>query len=490
MANINPNFIKHIEQELPEHLNIDDLIEYCQRPLRKSIRVNTLKISVDEFKQLMHPHGWQFEPIPWCDSGFWITVEDDANLGNLVEHLQGLFYIQEASSMLPPTALFSACDNDDFSDHYVLDVASAPGSKSTQLAALMNNQGLLVANEYSSSRVKVLHANVQRMGVSNCALTHFDGRVFGEYMYEQFDAILLDAPCGGEGTVRKDANALKSWDISDVEAIGDTQQDLIESAFLALKPGGSLVYSTCTLSRAENQAVCHHLKQVFGEAVEFESLANLFEDADKATTEEGFLHVWPQIYDSEGFFVAKINKLTSVERAKKQPKPQRKFPFSDISSKQLSQLQVYLDNIGLSIPEHFNAKVRDEEIWLFPQAFDEFVGKMRFQRIGFKLADILKKGFKIRHEAVIALTTVDTNNQIDTQHRFELTPEQAKLFLMGRDIQVSELNDAQQTKLASYNNGELIVTLHQVTLGVMKFLGHRLKNGLPRDLVHDRVYHY
>ncbi len=224
----------------------------------------------------------------------------------MVEHIQGLFYIQEASSMLPPVALFDSTDSKILET--VLDVASAPGSKTTQLAALMNNHGLLIANEYSSSRVKILHANVQRMGVNQCALTHFDGKVFGEYLYEKFDAILLDAPCGGEGTVRKDPNALKHWQLDDVTDIAETQKVLIESALLALKPGGTLVYSTCTLSQIENQQICHYIQQQYPDAVEFMPLNGLFPGAEKACTEEGFLHVWPQIYDSEGFFVAKIKK--------------------------------------------------------------------------------------------------------------------------------------------------------------------------------------
>ena len=157
--------------------------------------------------------------------------------------------------MLPPVALLEP------GMERVLDMASAPGSKTTQMAAMMANGGVLIANEYSSSRVKVLHANLQRMGVSNTALTHFDARVFGQYQYESMDAVLLDAPCSGEGTVRKDPDALKHWDPQEIADIAATQRDLIDSAFLALKPGGVMVYSTCTLNSQENQAVLQHLKQ-------------------------------------------------------------------------------------------------------------------------------------------------------------------------------------------------------------------------------------
>ncbi|WP_434929865.1 16S rRNA (cytosine(1407)-C(5))-methyltransferase RsmF [Shewanella sp. HL-SH5] len=480
MVQLNPNFIKHISDELPKHLSLDEFIAICDKPLRKSIRVNTLKITSAEFVQLMLHKGWQFDPIPWCDDGFWINVDDEQQLGNLVEHIQGLFYIQEASSMLPPTALFDGI----LLPELILDVASAPGSKTTQIAALMHNKGLLVANEYSASRVKVLHANVLRMGASNVALTHFDGRVFGEYMYDTFDAILLDAPCGGEGTVRKDANALKNWNINDVTAIADTQKDLIEAAFLALKTGGTLVYSTCTLSQLENQHICYHLQQTYPDAVEFVPLNDLFPNAQAACTPEGFLHVWPQIFDSEGFFVAKIRKKAPIERIKKQPKLQKNFPFSPIADKQIEALKDYLlSHFDISLPNDAIVMQRDDEFWLFPNQFMPMVGKMRFQRIGLKLADALKKGFKVRHEAIIALVGSTLNNQ----NCIELTSLQAQQFLMGRDIETASFSPERQQWLNQHAHGEMLVSHHQCALGVVKHLGHRLKNNLPRELVRDKV---
>lgn len=160
---------------MPAHLSFDDFIAACQRPLRRSIRVNTLKISVDDFLSLVAPYGWQLAPVPWCAEGFWIEREDDdaLPLGSTAEHLSGLFYIQEASSMLPVAALFA----DNRQPERVMDVAAAPGSKTTQIAARMGNAGGILANEFSASRVKVLHANISRCGISNVALTHFDGRV-------------------------------------------------------------------------------------------------------------------------------------------------------------------------------------------------------------------------------------------------------------------------------------------------------------------------
>jgi 16S rRNA m(5)C-1407 methyltransferase (EC 2.1.1.-) len=200
------DFLALMRTSLADENELQRFLAISQQPLRRSLRVNTLKISVEAFLARTAHYGWRLTPVPWCAEGFWIEREDETlPLGSVAEHLSGLFYIQEASSMLPVTALFDAAPE----ARKVMDVAAAPGSKTTQMAALMRNEGAILANEYSASRVKVLHANISRCGVSNVALTHFDGRVFGAALPEQFDAILLDAPCSGEGVVRKDADALR-----------------------------------------------------------------------------------------------------------------------------------------------------------------------------------------------------------------------------------------------------------------------------------------
>lgn len=190
--------------------------------------------------------------------------------------------------MLPVAALFA----DGNMPNRVMDVAAAPGSKTTQIAARMGNKGGILANEYSASRVKVLHANISRCGIGNVALTHFDGRVFGAALPECFDAILLDAPCSGEGVVRKDPDALKNWSPESNASTAETQRELIDSAFHALRPGGTLVYSTCTLNRQENEDVVNGLLARYPQAAEVLPLGSLFPQASEALTEEGFLHVF------------------------------------------------------------------------------------------------------------------------------------------------------------------------------------------------------
>ncbi|MBA5762920.1 16S rRNA (cytosine(1407)-C(5))-methyltransferase RsmF [Vibrio sp. 404] len=460
-------FLTEMATILPSSLNMEDFIAACQRPLRKSIRVNTLKISVTDFLARAAEKGWQLEPVPWCNEGFWIDADESlVPLGNTAEHMAGLFYIQEASSMMPVSALFQADD----AFNSVLDMAAAPGSKTTQIAAKMDNHGVLVANEFSASRVKVLHANIERCGVRNAALSNYDGRVFGGWLPEQFEAVLIDAPCSGEGTVRKDADAMKNWSKQAVISIAETQKDLIESAFHALKPGGVMVYSTCTLSLEENQQVCHHLKQTFGDLVEFDSLADLFPNADKALTEEGFLHIFPQVYDCEGFFVARIRKLGSVT-APEVKKRLGKFPFSKASNKVEQEIAKQLkETLGVTLPENSQVWLRDNDVWLFPSALEPMLSEFKFSRMGIKIAEAHKKGYRWQHQVATALTNGNEANYV------ELSIDDAREWFMGRDVRPSEQS----------GKGEVLVKFANDVIGLGKWVGNRVKNGLPRELVRDK----
>lgn len=454
-----------MREALPAHLSMDDFIAACQRPLRRSIRVNTLKISVADFLALVSPYRWQLTPVPWCAEGFWIERDDEdaLPLGSTAEHLSGLFYIQEASSMLPVAALFA----DENQPLRVMDVAAAPGSKTTQIAARMGNQGAILANEFSASRVKVLHANISRCGISNVALTHFDGRVFGAAVPESFDAILLDAPCSGEGVVRKDPDALKNWSVASNLEIAATQRELIDSAFHALRPGGTLIYSTCTLNRDENESVCLWLKEQYPQAVEFLPLDALFEGAKAALTPEGFLHVFPQIFDCEGFFVARLRKTAAIDAL---PAPKYKvgnFPFAPLKGRETAQITEAAQKVGLHWEENLRLWQRDKEIWLFPVEIEPLIGKVRFSRIGMRLAEMHNKGYRWQHEAVIALAGSDNT--------FALTHKEAEEWYRGRDVY------PEQTPPAD----EMIVTYQGFPLGLAKKVGSRLKNSYPRELVRD-----
>lgn len=459
-------FLAQMREAMPAHLSFDAFLAACQRPLRRSIRVNTLKITVDDFLRLVSPYGWQLTPVPWCAEGFWIERDDEdaLPLGSTAEHLSGLFYIQEASSMLPVAALFA----DGVEPVRVMDVAAAPGSKTTQIAAKMGNRGMLLANEFSASRVKVLHANISRCGISNTALTHFDGRVFGAALPECFDAILLDAPCSGEGVVRKDPDALKNWSLASNQAIAETQRELIDSAFHALRPGGTLVYSTCTLNREENESVIAWLLARYPQEVEVLPLGELFASADQALTPEGFLHVFPQIYDCEGFFVARLRKTAAIEALPAPGYKVGKFPFTPMKTRESAAVESAARSVGIEWDDALTLWQRDKEIWLFPAEIAPLLGKVRFSRIGLKLAETHNKGFRWQHEAVVALANTQKLGH-------ELTQEEAQEWYRGRDVypQRPPAHD------------DVIVTFQGFPLGLAKRIGSRLKNSFPRELVRD-----
>lgn len=365
--------------------------------------------------------------------------------------------------MLPVAALFA----DGNAPERVMDVAAAPGSKTTQIAARMANRGAILANEFSASRVKVLHANISRCGIQNVALTHFDGRVFGAALPEAFDAILLDAPCSGEGVIRKDPDALKNWSVESNLDIASTQRELIDSAFHALRPGGTLVYSTCTLNRDENEEVCLWLKAQYPDAVEFLPLNDLFASAEDAITPEGFLHVFPQIYDCEGFFVARLRKTAAIAPL---PAPTFKignFPFTPLKSREAEQVTTAARKAGLNWNDDLHLWQRDKEIWLFPANIEPLIGKVRFSRIGIRLAEVHNKGYRWQHEAVIALA--------GTANTFALTHLEAEEWYRGRDVYPE----------TAPSQDDVVVTYQGYPLGLAKKVGSRLKNSYPRELVRD-----
>ncbi|MBW8190161.1 16S rRNA (cytosine(1407)-C(5))-methyltransferase RsmF [Neiella marina] len=458
-------FIENTKAILPSHLSIESLLDICQQPLRKSIRLNSLKMPAGESLQKLTA---QADPIPWCPEGVWLNGQPTYQLGNHVSHLNGQFYIQEASSMLPPMALSYLCEKPTL----VLDMAAAPGSKTTQLAALMGNQGGLVANELSGSRLKGLFTNIQRCGVRNAALTHFDASVFGAALPNTFDAVLLDAPCSGEGSVRKDPDAFKNWSLESTEQLAAVQKQLIVSAFHALKPNGILVYSTCTLNAQENQDVCQHLLETFAGKVEARSLGNLFEGASKAQTAEGYLHIWPQLFDCEGFFIAAFTKTGTTDAPPPLDYKLGKFPYGPMTRKAQSAIDEHLSNYGLSRPAEMTWYQRDNAYWLFPNALTPLINKIRMDRIGVKVAEQFKRDFRLSHEYVMAF------GQHATQGRVSLDAVQARDYLQGKVVSGVDGLPAK---------GEVIITFEAQVLGLGKAVNGKVKNLLPRDLVRDQA---
>ena len=286
--------------------DLDAFLACSLTPLRKSIRVNTLKASVAEIKERLASHNLQ--RVPWCPEGFWLEGQ---GIGNLPEHFLGYIYLQEAASMLPPLAL-GPQEGD-----IVLDMAASPGSKTTQMAAMMKNQGLIVANDNEMKRLKPLSMNLQRCGVRNTVLTLMDGRWFKQ----EFDKVLLDAPCTGTGIIRKSYHTVEEWNPHFVKKLAGLQKQLLETAFRCVKEGGVVVYSTCSLEPEEDEGVVDFLLQKYDTAtVEKLSLgltaSRPVEEFGKVTYSpevKKCLRLWPQDHDTEGFFIAKIRKTSGPD---------------------------------------------------------------------------------------------------------------------------------------------------------------------------------
>ena len=279
--------------------------------LNRSIRVNTLKISVEELKERLQDN-WNLEQIPWCREGFWIEhhKKERRDIGNLIEHALGYFYTQEAASMIPPIVL------EPKPDEIVLDIAASPGSKTTQIAQYMENKGILIANDYTYERMKPLSINLQRCGVTNTIITLMEGQRFKQSGIE-FDKILVDAPCSGTGTIRKSLKTIGIWNPDMIRRLSITQKQLIETGFNLLKENGTLVYSTCSLEPEEDEEVVDFLINKYENAKLEEINLNLkksepileFEDKKYSSEVKKCLRIWPQDNDTEGFFVAKIRKI-------------------------------------------------------------------------------------------------------------------------------------------------------------------------------------
>lgn len=293
--------------------------KYSLMYLRRSIRVNTLKISISNLKKRLEKN-WNLTEVPWCEEGFWIEHKGEKNkdgevikrrdIGNLPEHALGYFYTQEAASMIPPIVL------DPKPGELILDMCASPGSKTTQIAGYMKNQGILISNDYTIPRMKPLSLNLQRCGVTNAIISLMEGRWFQKSGLE-FDRILVDAPCSGTGTIRKSFKTLKIWNQNMVKRLCATQKQLLNTAYNILKPGGTLVYSTCSLEPHEDEGVISDFLDKNPEAkIEDINLNGLkrsdpileFEDQTYNKEVKKCLRIWPQDNDTEGFFVAKIGK--------------------------------------------------------------------------------------------------------------------------------------------------------------------------------------
>ncbi|HLD37144.1 MAG: RNA methylase, NOL1/NOP2/sun family [Candidatus Amesbacteria bacterium GW2011_GWA2_42_12] len=311
-----PLFEERMKALLESPEDYEKFLEYAKLPLPRTIRCNTLKISAQELKQRLEEKGWKIrQPFPEYPEIMIVeSVLQPGELGKSIEHVMGYYYIQEMSSMMPVIALQPK------PGEIVLDLCAAPGSKTTQMSAFMQNAGTIIANDNRIDRIQILASNLERCGCMNVIVTRNDGvqlceRLAGAGM--KFDKILVDAPCSAEGNVRSNQKTLLMWNIRMIEKLGRMQKKLALSAFQLLKEGGEMVYSTCTHAPEENEAVVDFLVKNFNAQSEKISLPL---KCRQGITEWGngklefsqeiksACRIYPQDSNTEGFFVAKVKK--------------------------------------------------------------------------------------------------------------------------------------------------------------------------------------
>ncbi|MDO8537822.1 MAG: RsmB/NOP family class I SAM-dependent RNA methyltransferase [archaeon] len=302
------DFVLRYEPILGKKEN-EKFIQFCKTKATKALRVNTLKTTKQELKKTLNAFGVPLHEVPFYDNAFFIG-KTKQKLGLLYEHSLGLYYIQDPSSFIPCIAL------NPWKNDTVIDLAAAPGGKTTFLAELMQNKGRMLALDSNFNRIPSLVHNLRRMGITNTATLIHDASNFKTKI--KFDKALLDAPCSTEGFVRHNWNAMSEWSEELILKKSLKQQELILNAFDLLKEGGELVYSTCTSAPEENEAIIHFLLKHRNNALlEKVSIPN-FKTREGVTEWRGqkyfsqvkkCLRVWPQDNDSEAFFVAKIKKV-------------------------------------------------------------------------------------------------------------------------------------------------------------------------------------
>lgn len=466
-------------QRYKPYTDVKALVEYSAKPLRKCIRVNTLKTDIATVLQWGKTKGWQIDPVPWCPEGFFIDRENrEEALGKDPLHLFGHFYMQEASSMLP-VELLEPQPGD-----AVLDMAAAPGSKTTQIAAKLQGRGVVIANDMQEKRLWTLKSAVYRAGATNVIITKKMGQWFGKHMTERFDRVLCDAPCTAQGTIRKDATALDYSSELSVQKAAKLQKELLEAAIHACKVGGRVVYSTCTLTPEENEEVVQYILQKFQDQIEILDPRKLsinraksifkvpVKDALRMQEKSAgipMLRIWPQTFDSEGFFCAVIQKnATTMEPERMDRRPWRE---KEVKKGEALELGLYLNKrYGAELLKESDAlyEMNNELFVLSDRARNFFLPTTPFS-IGIPFGKKAKKPpLIVSHEFAILVGNQAQQNIID------VSDEEYEKLINGEDISCeSGLED------------HVLLRYKHFCIGLGRARDGKLKNHLPRGLINN-----
>ena len=359
------------------------LSTFLTEPIIPSIRINLLKHDPKVFMQELKKHyGWEMQPIPYCTNGYWVKAPS-AEISTTIEHRMGNYYIQDAASMLP-VELFNFSHNRQV---LILDMAASPGGKTTHLADKTSDHGLIIANDASRARISALRIELQNWGVINAAVTCLNGSYFGEQLPESFDYVLLDAPCSMENLRNTTSHPMRAITSGERRHLANRQLHLLRSAIQAVKPGGQVIYATCTLSPEENETIVAAILDEMQSFITLDDVSDKLPKPAPALIWDGSrkypdeikkaLRLWPHIFRTSGFFSARFTKTRSTGSKSKTRFPNKK----KIHTKNLPQLQkrdvddlinyfqvIYgFDLSTLLKDQSLSLRTRGREIWATPR---------------------------------------------------------------------------------------------------------------------------
>ena len=370
-----------------------------EKPRRNGLRINSLKISPEAFQQIS---PFPLERIPWTENGFFYPPK--AHPAQHPFYRCGLYYLQEPSAMAP-ASLLPVQPGD-----RVLDLCAAPGGKATELGARLKGQGLLAANDASSTRAKALLRNLELFGISNGFVTNETPDRLTSAFLEFFDKILVDAPCSGEGMFRKEPAARKTWSLEKSDSCAKLQREILTQAVQMLAPGGLLMYSTCTFAPIENEGAVSYILEHFPEMDLLElpqehgfSPGNpLWGNEDSRLTR--CLRLWPHRCQGEGHFLALFQKTSSPENSRPSSKQKKS---GKISRPQRSLLEAFLQPLIPFLPAFSweRVEIRSDSVYLLPEGLPplkELKG-LHFLRNGLFLGELKKNRFEPSQPLALSL---------------------------------------------------------------------------------------
>lgn len=442
-------FIENMRKILGPELKA--YLESYEKPRFMGLRVNVSKISVEEFERI-NPFR-SLRKVPWIENGYYYTEEDAPTKHPY--YYAGLYYIQEPSAMTPAHVL--PVEKGD----RVLDLCAAPGGKATELAAKLSHTGLLVANDASASRTKALLKNLEVFGMPNIFITSEMGDRLDRYFHEFFDKILIDAPCSGEGMFRKQSHMIAAWERQGPEVFAKIQREILDQAAALLKPGGMMLYSTCTFSELENEgSVDAFLKKHpdfhLAEIPWYEGFCPGKPELIGSTFPlDKCVRLFPHRIDGEGHFLALLQKdgvQGGSELAGKLP-----------AGKLPPELTEFLKDVRMPLDQS-RIQIKDTKVFWMPEGIGKCPG-LRFLRSGLYMGELLKKRFEPSQAFAMVLKKEEYASVID----LPVLDERILRYLKGETIEVED-------KECARSEGWQLVCVDGYPLGWGKLIRGTLRN--------------